>query len=168
MNRKRLATSLLIFFTGCISSDEIKGYGWEDIKGTWTLQGVYSIRGTSPCLDHSDPYFYHSNYTPDPIPYCRINYQASTYSINYPEFNVFLQNEEHDGVIRYDSHSTDSGFFDVKFSNYLIDPVLGKRFLKDTTQLFELGTFIHDSSPNDTLHLLEGSNQNILNVLVRK
>lgn len=167
MRKRKLALSFLVL-SGCISSNEVTGYGWEDIKGVWDIQGIYTLRGDTHCLDNSDPY-YHSSFASSgsPTPYCRINFQPATYSIDYPEFKVFLNNEELDGVIRYDTHSTDSGYFNVKFSKYLIDPILGKRFIKDTTQLYELGTLINDSSPNDTLHLFDGSDQKVLKVLVR-
>ena len=166
-----LSMSLIgLCLTSCITSGTVKGYGWSEVKGNWTLQGVYSYRGDNDCSDHSDPYFYHSSYpdSPTPVLYCKINFQPVSYRIDYPEFIVYLHNEVYDGVIHYDgTHSADSSFVSIKFSTYLIDPLLGKRYIKDTTQLMEMGTLIHDESPNDTLHLFEGSNQNILKVLVR-
>lgn len=163
--------ALCLCLTGCITSSNIKGYGWLEIKGGWVLQGTYLLRGDNPCPDHSDPYFYHQAYASNgaqPIPYCKVNFQPTSYFISYPEFNVSVSNEDHIGVIHYDSTSSiDSAFFTVKFSVYLIDPILGRRFIKDTTQLFELGILIMDESPNDTLHLFEGSNQKVLNVLIR-
>ena len=92
--------------TNCITSTDVKVYGWPEIKGNWNLQGVYSLRGDNDCPDHSDPYFYHPSYTSGsttPILYCKINFQPNTYRINYPEFIVYLPNEELDGIIRYDS-----------------------------------------------------------------